>query len=179
MDIIVDGYNMIFKIPELGYRTEKCDIETLRTRFLSLLEQYKEKRKHKLIVVFDGKGFGNYSETRICGIDVVFSRPDIDADEEIKRMVRSSRNPKHITVITSDRDIEMYVKRYGCKIVEPLAFYRDIKKKVARLRASDKEGKFTPEEDDEPVCKYIGPSKAEAQYWLKVFSGNIGKKSDD
>jgi len=172
MDIIVDGYNVIFKISELGYTTEKCDIEILRNKFLTLLEQYKEKRKHKLIVVFDGQGTDNSSETRVDGIDVVFSRQDLDADEEIKRMVRESENPRHITVITSDRDIEQSVKKYGCKVLEPLAFYRDIKKKVARLQAEGQDGsRFKKEGDDEPISKYIGPSKSEAQYWLKVFSG--------
>ena len=172
MDIIVDGYNVIFKISELGYTTEKCDIEVLRNRFLAMLEQYKEKRKHKLIVVFDGQGAGNSSEARVAGIDVVFSRQDIDADEEIKRMVSKSANPRHITVITADRDIEQYVRKYGCKVVEPLAFYRDIKRKVERLQSTKKDGRlFNKEENDEPASKYIGPSKTEAEYWLKVFSG--------
>ena len=44
----------------------------------------KKKGKHKLIVVFDGQGAGNSSEIRPAGIDVVFSRQDLDADEEIK-----------------------------------------------------------------------------------------------
>ena len=141
-----------------------------------MLEQYKEKRRHKLIVVFDGKGHGNSSEARAAGIDVVFSRQDLDADEEIKRMVSNSENPRHITVITADRDIEQYVKKYGCKVVEPQAFYRDMKKKVARLQASEKEGRlFTKEEDDEPASKYLGPSRTEAEYWLKVFSGKQEK----
>ena len=51
-----------------------------------------------------------HPETRVAGIDVVFSRQGLDADEEIKRMVSDSENPRHITVITSDRDIEQYVK---------------------------------------------------------------------
>ncbi len=180
MDIIIDGYNVIFKVSELGNVTEKCDIEILRNRFLAILEQYKEKRKHKLIVVFDGKGTGCSSETRPKGIDVVFSRESLDADEEIKRMVSSSKTPRQITVITSDRDIEQYVKKHGCRVVDPLSFYRDIKDKVARLQATEKEGRpFTKEEDDEPVCKYLGPSKKEAEYWLKVFSRDSGRMSDD
>ena len=179
MDIIVDGYNVIFKISELGYTTEKCDIEILRNRFLTLLEQYKEKRKHKLIVVFDGQGAGNSTETRVAGIDVVFSRQDLDADEEIKRMVSDSENPRHITVITSDRDIEQYVRKYGCKVVDPLAFYRDIKKKVAHIQAAGQEDSRFKKEEDEPISKYLGPSKSEAQYWLKVFSNKTEKISDD
>ncbi len=180
MDIIVDGYNVIFKIPELGYTTQKCDIEVLRNRFLATLEQYKEKRKHKLIVVFDGQGDGNSSETRVAGIDVVFSRHDLDADEEIKRMVSGSDNPRQITVITSDRDIEQYVKKYGCKVVDPLTFYRDIKKKVAHMQTVEKgDRRFNNEENDEPISKYLGPSKSEVQYWLEIFSRKTGKITDD
>lgn len=180
MDIIIDGYNVIFKISELGYTTEKCDIEILRNRLLTLLEQYKEKRKHKLIVVFDGQGAGNSSELRVAGIDVVFSRQGLDADEEIKRMVSGSETPRHITVITSDRDIEQYVKKLGCKVVGPLSFYRDIKKKVAHLHAAGQDNNRLKKEDvEEPNSKYLGPSKSEAQYWLKVFSEEIGKKTDD
>ncbi len=180
MDIIIDGYNVIFKISELGYIAEKCDIETLRNRFLTLLEQYKEKRKHKLIVVFDGQGAGNSYETRAAGIDVVFSREGLDADEEIKRMVSGSVNPRHTTVITSDRDIEQYVKKYGCKVVEPSAFYRDIKKKVEHIQSTGKEdSRLKKKEEDEPISKYLGPSKSEAQYWLNVFSEDAGNKSDD
>ncbi|GAX59934.1 RNA-binding protein [Candidatus Scalindua japonica] len=180
MDIIIDGYNVIFKISELGYTTEKCDIEVLRNRLLTLLEQYKEKRKHKLIVVFDGQGNGNSSGMRAAGIDVVFSRQGLDADEEIKRMVSASVNPRHITVITSDRDIEQYVKKYGSKVVGPLAFYRDIKKKVAHLQvAGQEERRFKKNEDDEPISKYLGPSRSEAQYWLRIFSEETGKRTDD
>lgn len=180
MDIIVDGYNVIFKISELGYRTDKCDIEVLRNRLLNLLEQYKEKRKHKLVVVFDGQGAGNSSEIRPAGIDVVFSRQDLDADEEIKRMVSCSENPRHITVITSDRDIEQYVKKYGCKVVDALAFYRDIKKKVEHIQSTGQgDSRFKKDEEDEPLCKYLGPSKSEAQYWLRVFSKKSGKRADD
>ncbi|MCP4266997.1 MAG: hypothetical protein GY777_15740 [Candidatus Brocadiaceae bacterium] len=180
MDIIVDGYNVIFKISELGYSTEKCDIEVLRNRFLAMLEQYKEKRKHKLIVVFDGQGAGNSSEIRPAGIDVVFSRQDLDADEEIKRLVSGSENPRHITVVTSDRDIEQYVKKYGCKVVDAIAFYRDIKNKVVHSQAAEKEdSRYKKEEDDEPISKYLGPSKSEAKYWLNVFSDKSGKRADD
>ncbi|MHC4183599.1 MAG: NYN domain-containing protein, partial [Planctomycetota bacterium] len=38
MDVIVDGYNVIFKVPELGANTKKCDIESLRNKFLLILE---------------------------------------------------------------------------------------------------------------------------------------------
>ncbi len=171
MDVIVDGYNLIFNIKELGSSTEKGDIEFMRNRFLSILEQYKEERKHKLIVVFDGKGYGNSCKNEVSGIDVVYSRSGLDADEEIKRMVSNSKHPRQIIVVTSDRNIIQFVRKYGSKVVEPLKFYKDVKKKITRLSTSKQEGmKIAKEEEKEPISKYVGPSKAEAEYWLKVFS---------
>jgi hypothetical protein len=52
-----------------------------------------------------------------------------------------------------------------------------MKKNVARLQASEEEGRlFNKEEGEEPASKYLGPTKKEAEYWYKVFSG---KQKDD
>lgn len=179
MDVIVDGYNVIFKVPELGDSTKKCDIEILRNRLLSVLEQYKEKRKHKLIVVFDGQGSGVSYKSNISGIDVVFPRPGLDADEEIKRMVSNSKRPREIMVVTSDRDIKRFVVKCGSKVMEPLEFYRDVTKKIAHQTADGRGRKEIMRDEGEPMSKYTGPSKSEAQHWLKVFSDKTGKDSDD
>ncbi len=178
MDIIVDAYNVIFKIPELGDSTKKCDIEDLRERFLLVMKQYKAERKHKLIVVFDGKGFGSSNVVKDSGVDVIFSRPGLDADEEIKRLVSNSEHPREIVVVTSDRDIIHFVKKYGSKVMEPLEFYGDVVKKTAQ-QASSKRGNKKVVDESEPISKYIGPSRTEAQYWLKVFSEKTGDLSDD
>ena len=178
MDIIIDAYNLIFKVPELGDNTRKCDIEDLRDKFLSILKQYKAERKHKLTVVFDGKGFGASNIMEDSGVDVVFSRPGLDADEEIKRLVSSSKHPRDIVVVTEDRDIIQFVKKYGCKVTGPLKFYKDVIEKITRQESPEKGSKEITDES-EPIKKYIGPSKTEAQYWLKVFSGKMGGLCDD
>ncbi len=55
-----------------------------------------------------------------------------------------------------------------------------MKKNVARLQVSEEEGRlFNREEGGEPASKYLGPTKKEAEYWLKVFLNKSGKMSDD
>lgn len=185
MDIIVDGYNVIFKISELGANTKKCDIEALRNKFLSILTQYKEKRRHKLVVVFDGKGSSVSYKSKISGISVVFPEPGLDADEEIKRMVRNSKRPREIIVVTSDREIKRFVEKYGCKVMGALEFYRDITKKIHRRTAGGHGRKTIIRHEGEPMSKYTGPTRSETQYWLKVFSDKAelsshkkGKRTD-
>ena len=178
MDVIVDAYNVIFKIPELGGNAKKCDIEDLRDRFLSALKQYKAERKHRLIVVFDGKGLGPSKMTEAPEIDVIFSMPGLDADEEIKKFVSNSKRPRQIIVVTSDRNIIQFVKKYGSKVMEPVEFYKDVVKKIT-CQTSPEEKKKKEVDEREPISKYIGPSRAETEYWLKYFSKKIGKLSND
>lgn len=178
MDVIIDAYNVIFQITELGANTRKNDIEVLRNKLLSILAQYKSSRKHKLTVVFDGKEDNDFygHKTNISGIEVIFSRSGLDADEEIKRMVSNSSHPRQIIVVTSDREIEQFVKKYGCKIKGPVEFFKDVKMKISQSKSREHKSKKLDDGDEsEPISKYTGPSKAEAQYWLKVFKEQMGE----
>lgn len=178
MDVIIDGYNMIFGVPELVAHIDRCDMETLRNRLLSLLEHYKEKRRHELIVVFDGN-VGASSRTTVSGIEVVFPQTELDADEEIKRMVSNSSNPRQITVVTGDRSIRQFVKRYGSKVVGPKEFFKAVQRKIDRFSHTEHERDTQMRDGKEPMSKIMGPSKSESQYWLKVFSETKGKVLDD
>jgi predicted RNA-binding protein with PIN domain len=142
------------------------------------LEQYKEKRRHELIVVFDGN-VGASSTTSISGIDVVFPRTGLDADEEIKSLVSSSKNPRHIMVVTGDRSIRQFVRKYGSKVVGPLEFFKAVQRKIDRFPQTGQGNSNKIRDGKEPMSKIMGPSKTESQYWLKVFSDSKGKGKDD
>jgi predicted RNA-binding protein with PIN domain len=137
------------------------------------------RKKEELIVVFDGRGSGVSYKSNISGIDVVFPRPGLDADEEIKRMVSKSKRPREIMVVTSDREIKRFVEKCGSKVMEPLEFYRHVTKKIVRQTAGGRGHKRIMRDKGEPISKYTGPTKSEAQHWLKVFSDKTGKDSDD
>ncbi|MDR4506314.1 MAG: NYN domain-containing protein [Candidatus Scalindua sp.] len=178
MNVIIDGYNMLFGVPELVAQIDRCDMETLRNRLISLLEQYKEKRRHDLTVVFDGN-VGASSRTSVSGIDVVFPRTGLDADEEIKRMVSNSGNPRQITVVTGDRNIRQFVKRCGSKVIGPVEFFKAVQMKIDRFSQAGHESTHKMRDGKEPMSKIMGPSKTESQYWLKVFTETKGKDVDD
>ncbi len=178
MNVIIDGYNMIFGVPELGAHIDKSDTETLRNRLLSLLEQYKEKRRHELIVVFDGN-VGPSSTSSFSGIDVIFPRTGLDADEEIKCLVSNSSNPRQIIVVTGDRSIIQFVRKYGSKVVGPIEFFKAVQGKIERFSPTGHENNNKIRDGKEPMSKIMGPSKSESQYWFKIFSEAKGKTKDD
>ena len=61
MLIIIDGYNLIFTVPELERHVKVNNIEPVRDHVISLLSKYKEKKRCNVILVFDG----NYTEAAL------------------------------------------------------------------------------------------------------------------
>lgn len=114
MKLLIDGYNVIPAIPELG-RALRADLEEGREAFLKLLGEYKRTAQGKLdiTVVFDGqrgmdregearKGAGRVHAGRVHGIGVRFSRGEI-ADDLIVRLLRDEF--RGATLVTSDREL--------------------------------------------------------------------------
>ena len=107
--IIVDGYNVIYsKNPKIK------ELEAARNM---LIQHSKLFRGKKIIIVFDGKlGVSSNHET-----NVIFTKGE-SADDYIKRFVRDSKTPNHITVVTRDKSIIGFVKSIGASVMSPSEF---------------------------------------------------------
>lgn len=102
MQLLIDGYNLIPAIPELG-RLLRQDLEAGREGLLGLLRAYRRTVKGPLsiTVVFDGKGNpGGGAAPRGGGIQVLFSRNET-ADDLLLRLLRGER--RGAVLVTSDR----------------------------------------------------------------------------
>ena len=101
MNLIVDGYNVIPAIPELG-RLLRQNLEEGREAFLKLVEIYRRSAGLSAVtVVFDGKGnTGGAVTTRLGGIQVLFSRNET-ADDLILRLLSGEK--RGAVLVTSDR----------------------------------------------------------------------------
>lgn len=108
---IVDGYNVIYSM----YPKTK-DLESAREELIKLSKLYSNKR---VIIVFDGKGGISSNHHK----DVVFTKGE-SADDYIKRLVRNSKHPNNITVVTKDKNIVSYVKPIGAKTMPPHEFFQ-------------------------------------------------------
>lgn len=109
MKLLIDGYNVIPAIPELG-RALRADLEAGREAFLKLLGEYRRTSKEKLdiTVIFDGqRGMGGEGadrpgNKRVHGVGVRFSRGEI-ADDLIVRLMKDEFSGA--TLVTSDREL--------------------------------------------------------------------------
>ena len=112
------------RMPELRPLMES-DLERAREGLLDRVAAYRACKKTTVTVVFDGAEVGGRPPTARAGIRVRFSRHGEKADPLIKRLVEQARQPRLLTVVTSDQEIVRYARLYGCTVLDADAFVRE------------------------------------------------------
>jgi len=110
---ILDGYNIVKQIPEFA----DLKLEDGRESFIRYLEVHAPQgsRNNLLTIVFDGRS-GMSSNPRSSNVQVFFSC-DESADDRIKKMVAGSDRIRSLIVVTDDREIQVYVRKLGAKVL--------------------------------------------------------------
>jgi predicted RNA-binding protein with PIN domain len=129
--IILDGYNVIHKIPQLKHNLENS-LENARTSLANFVMTWTKTHTHKgsIAIVFDGRdGIINSSQS-ICGIKCIFTKTKQEADDRIISMVRNHPNSKEIIVISDDNYVTNNCKAHGAQ-VRPADFLTQPKSQVS------------------------------------------------
>lgn len=106
--LIVDGYNVIFAWEELKDLAQ-VNLDGAREALLEALANYSAYKKTGILVVFDGyKVQGNPgTQMRYSGLDVVYTKQAETADRFIEKTIYELGRKYKITVVTSDRPVQM------------------------------------------------------------------------
>jgi predicted RNA-binding protein with PIN domain len=139
MRIIIDGYNLIRRIPELR-ALERDDLESGRVGLANELSTYRAGKGHKITVVFDGTQsihLGGGSE-KIAGITIRYSARGQSADQVIQKMCREGAAD---LVVSGDREITDVARRVGVTAVSSDLFWDKVQEEMYR--------KFKGEEEEE------------------------------
>ncbi|MBD3378045.1 hypothetical protein GF406_23650 [candidate division KSB1 bacterium] len=157
--IIVDGYNMILRTQPKPFGDEN-DIWQARQALIDRLAAYKSQKNINITIVFDGsQPFPDNHAHRRSGIHIRFAKI---ADSLIKEIVDHARQPRNVTVVTSDRDLAFTVRSQGAHTMAVEAFEK-------KLKDSTNPGK-------EYEAKYNAQlSDKEVKAWLELFKGNSEK----
>ena len=101
--VLVDGYNIIFAIPELKELAE-INIDSARDKLADLLCNYQGFKNNTLILVFDAYKVegGVGSVLKYHNIYVVYTKEAETADQYIEKTVHEIGKKYHVTVATSD-----------------------------------------------------------------------------
>lgn len=130
LHFILDGYNII-------KRSDFLETQVLKDARRDLVRFIGEKKpcgssNNKVTVVFDGVEDLNFPRQRDNkGIEVIFTPPlragagftsNSSADERIKKMVKDSKNPRRIVVVSDDKEIQFAIRSYGAHVTSVSEF---------------------------------------------------------
>ncbi|MDY6934854.1 MAG: NYN domain-containing protein [Spirochaetota bacterium] len=166
MSILIDGFNLIYKFPELEELMYNDRLVDARKGLLQKLKEYVKITGSHIRVVFDGKkemGLDIRSE-RFGTIDVYYSL-DYSADFLIKEFVKKDINPRMVTVVTSDKDIISFVTRYRAKVQTSDKFAEYINTKIEKHLEAQ-----IPEKEENPIL-----SEEELLFWEGLFQKGNSK----
>ena len=154
--IIIDGYNMIHRVPELRDHLEKS-LECARDALIRLLKTYLLNKTIQITVVFDGTEAppGLSSVQHYRSLKVIFSRYPFKADPLIISLIAREKSRRSLTVISDDSEITQNAQSNQTLVLTTHAFYDRL---VKRQQISGIENKFDRE-----------LSQEELNEWLKIF----------
>jgi hypothetical protein len=160
MAFLIDGFNLIYKFPELESLMYQHRLDEARAGLLEKLKEFVKLTGWTVRVVFDGKkqqSLDLRSES-VGSIDVYYSL-DNSADFLIKEFVKKDLNPRMTTVVTSDNGIIFYVNRFRVKLMKSEAFAELLVKTIEESRVEK-----LPEKEDNPVL-----SEEDLKFWENNF----------
>jgi predicted RNA-binding protein with PIN domain len=159
MAYIVDGNNVMGQTP--GWHRDKA---RSRRALLERLAAFARLKKARITVVFDGAPDSAVPEgSAFRGVKVLYAERGSDADTRIERLVESSKDPRGLTIVTSDRHLAFLVRSRGAAIIRSGEF----RSQVERLLES------MPREEDGEQFE-VGDVNA----WLRYF-GSLPQDDED
>jgi predicted RNA-binding protein with PIN domain len=141
MRIVIDGYNLIRRIPELT-ALDRESLEAGRNGLVLELSSYRAGKGHRITVVFDGVDSVHLggSSDKTGGISVRYSPRGRSADSVIIQMCREGQAD---VVVTGDREIIYAAKRTGVTPVSPDLFWDMVQKEFYRRFKGEEEEEHT------------------------------------
>lgn len=138
---IIDGNNLIGKISEL-WKLQQKEKQLSRVKLVRKLDQYFSDKKVKVSLHFDGFSGDAIPSARL---KIHYSN-NSSADSKIKNEIDNSKNPKLITVVSSDHSVMQYAKFSSCTVIKSEDFAKEMNK--SKKQNSEKEIEKTIDNDE-------------------------------
>ena len=140
---VIDGYNVIFAWEELA-ELAKLNIDSAREALIDTLENYMGYRNVDIVLVFDGYKLAGNPGTKTSYekiskdaalLQVVYTREAQTADRFIEKTVYEFGKKRQITVVTSDRPVQMAALGDGAARMSAREFFAEVSGVDSDIRA--------------------------------------------
>lgn len=153
---LIDGYNVIHKIPELKSALNES-LEKSRNLLIHRILNYQASKKIDVTLVFDGADVGvvpnPYQNKK--HFHVYFSHSPEKADPLIMKIIRDKGRNAQFILVSADKELINCARSFGLQSMHPSNFYHLIRKDI-RIEQLDQ--KFDQPLNDEQLKE-----------WLKIF----------
>ncbi len=151
MPILIDGHNLIGKLPDI--RLDDPDDEA---KLVVRLRTYCARTGKRVTVVFDhGLPGGPSRELSGGGVKAIFAVAGRTADGILCERIRRARDPRGLTVVTSDHQVIAAAQARGARVVRSEEF-------AAQLNTPRAVETIETERD-------VSLSADEVEEWLQLF----------
>lgn len=162
MILLIDGFNLMYKFPDLEEKMLRGLLDEARDLLLDRLREFQRIRRSRIRIVFDGvkRPAPHVRRETVGSIDVYYSL-DYSADFLIKQFIKKDPNPRMTTVVTSDKDILEYVSRFKARTMTSEKFADYCNRTIEEheeVQAKMEEKEENPRLSDEEV-----------RFWERLF----------
>ncbi|HEY85965.1 MAG TPA: NYN domain-containing protein [Chloroflexi bacterium] len=152
MLVLVDGHNLIGKLPDISL--DEADDEA---RLITKLRRYRARTGRNIIAFFDSGGSYKLSSKRTKGgISIHYAPHNKTADHLIISHLQRARHPRQILLVSSDRAIQQVARQVRAGIISSTDFAQELETRPAS-------------QDDEADVQL---SKEEIEAWLSLFGAS-------
>lgn len=156
---------------------EQLDLEGKREHLIRLLKSYAGHNHLRVTLVFDNSQKPSRQVSGNKHLKIIFTSPNIEADDVIKEMVRSEKTSTDLTVISSDLAIRFAAKDHGVSSISSEEFCREMRAEHRAPQPSKGKSKTSDSDDlpSSPSAKYDSHiAEEEVQFWKKLFEKGGG-----
>jgi predicted RNA-binding protein with PIN domain len=118
MILLIDGYNVINRVPELRPSLEGGLENARLTLALRTSTWHQTHQAYECVIVFDGDArYAGGPDQRLAGVRCLFSRASHGGDDEIIRLVRDYKERgSDVTVVSDDNKVANNCRALGATI---------------------------------------------------------------
>lgn len=151
MPYLIDGHNLIAYLDDIS-----LDDPDDEAKLVQKLIGFAARTKSRCIVIFDAGLPGGWSRMSNHSVQVIFARHDSSADRILYNRIRTEKNPKMWTVVSSDNAVINEARKYRMQTIRAADFAHQLKHP-------------TPIKPDIGEAPDVKLSEQEVEEWARLF----------
>lgn len=168
MAYIVDGHNLIPKIPGLSLRALDDEMQ-----LIELLQEFCRMRRKKVELFFDNAPPGQAQARSYGWVTARFIRQGSIADLAIRRRLEAlGPAARNWTVVSSDQAVQASARRSGAAVLSSAEFARQVQQVLLEAGSGQADRTAGAKSTDAA----LKPEEVEA--WLQLFQGRPDRDGD-